>query len=1135
MRFLHSSYHHIRLFALATGIVFIWQSSGAAQSGTWTSIATGNYSTPSNWQSNVVANGATNTANFNADIVGEVDVILDSNRTLGHLSFTDTSIASPGIWVVLDGGPGNRITLDNGASKPTITVNPMGTVNIPDIGDFNETFIDASLAGTNGFAKLGAGVLTLDGDRNTISGVVNVNEGTLRLGSQPGGPPGFQYSNDGITPISQTITQFVIANGATLENSQLAQGGDFANVVNNVTVAAGATATFRQNGNGNGSVNNITGSGTGEVLNLNIAFTQGTGTTLSVGGNATGFTTVNVNGQGGTPAFLRLLSNPTGGPVAFNANSFATSTLNLNNAQLLVRTNSGGNDYNIGALNGNATAQLGGGNSGTAVRYHIGALNTNMTFAGSLVMGGTVAAPVGMLVDKVGTGTLTLSGTNTYTTTNNANANLRGGVTRITAGTLALSGPATIPGGITDGTLGDLYTTIDIRAGATFNVTATNTTYSTAPLQHVIGTGTIVGNYLHDEGRLRPGDIPQTANPNGNITTATAGTLTFNNNLSFAGAGEIIYDMTTNPATGNDLIQVNGATTLTSSSTKVTPNFLGNIPTSGTYTILNSAGGFVGTPAGWTVDWPGRGPSPAVVLSGNQLQFTAIPFSGDGVSWRGTAGSNWDVETTQNWHNNDENVQDEYFNGDSVVLADTFGPGNTPVGTFTVNLVSNVSPASVTVNSTNNYTFGGTGVITGGASFTKRGSSTLTMQKANTFTGPATIEAGNVDIGTFTGALGTGNLTMSGGRLTVANTVGGALTNSLLTMTAATTSTIYANGAPTGGANTNPLALPNLAGDGELRLTTAVNGRLVDIGSDNTAFTGDLTIGPDTTAGATTMAARLNDAASSLANSHVTLEAGTTLSSRAQPAATIQIGALTGAAGTDLDGFAGGGTSPQAKTWEIGALGVSTTFAGVITDGGNANGTSATHLTKVGAGTLTLTGANSYTGDTTVEGGTLSVSTPYLSDLADVFLSAGSILNLSFPSNTPDVIDSLFINGVSMQAGTWGAPGNMSATFHSALISGTGILDVTTFIPPAGLTGDYNDDGMVDAADYVVWRKFIGAEALENRDPDNAGPVGEPDYASWRENFGTIDGGGGFAVPEPASLVLIFLSLALHSGSRRRK
>ena len=102
-------------------------------------------------------------------------------------------------------------------------------------------------------------------------------------------------------------------------------------------------------------------------------------------------------------------------------------------------------------------------------------------------------------------GELTLSGPLTYTTTNNANADLRGGVTRITAGTLALTGTAAIPGGITDPMLGNLYTSVDVRTGATLNVAGTSSTYSTAALQQIVGPGTITGNFNHDEGRIRPG------------------------------------------------------------------------------------------------------------------------------------------------------------------------------------------------------------------------------------------------------------------------------------------------------------------------------------------------------------------------------------------------------------------------------------------------------------------------------------------------------------------------------------------------------------------------------------------------------------------------------------------------------
>lgn len=78
------------------------------------------------------------------------------------------------------------------------------------------------------------------------------------------------------------------------------------------------------------------------------------------------------------------------------------------------------------------------------------------------------------------------------------------------------------------------------------------------------------------------------------------------------------------------------------------------------------------------------------------------------------------------------------------------------------------------------------------------------------------------------------------------------------------------------------------------------------------------------------------------------------------------------------------------------------------------------------------------------------------------------------------------------------------------------------------LPGDYNHDGQVDAADYVVWRK---SPADFGGDPDG--------YNTWRENFGRSGGSGGVlfesAVPEPASVVLLLtLTVELLSSSRAR-
>jgi hypothetical protein len=100
---------------------------------------------------------------------------------------------------------------------------------------------------------------------------------------------------------------------------------------------------------------------------------------------------------------------------------------------------------------------------------------------------------------------------------------------------------------------------------------------------------------------------------------------------------------------------------------------------------------------------------------------------------------------------------------------------------------------------------------------------------------------------------------------------------------------------------------------------------------------------------------------------------------------------------------------------------------------------------------------------------------------------------------------------------------------------GASFADVVPSLP-----GDYNVNGSVDAADYVVWRKNVGAATLNNRDPYGMGPVAEADYNFWRVHFGEKIGGGAgaadiasAAVPEPASALLLFL-IGAAAGFRRR-
>lgn len=104
------------------------------------------------------------------------------------------------------------------------------------------------------------------------------------------------------------------------------------------------------------------------------------------------------------------------------------------------------------------------------------------------------------------------------------------------------------------------------------------------------------------------------------------------------------------------------------------------------------------------------------------------------------------------------------------------------------------------------------------------------------------------------------------------------------------------------------------------------------------------------------------------------------------------------------------------------------------------NGTGTVTVTKEGAGTWTLSGANSYTGSTTVSDGTLSISQAVLADAATVNVAAAAVLILTHGAT--DTVDRFFIGGVEQAAGTWGSL-TSSATNKTARITGTGILLAT--------------------------------------------------------------------------------------------
>jgi hypothetical protein len=88
---------------------------------------------------------------------------------------------------------------------------------------------------------------------------------------------------------------------------------------------------------------------------------------------------------------------------------------------------------------------------------------------------------------------------------------------------------------------------------------------------------------------------------------------------------------------------------------------------------------------------------------------------------------------------------------------------------------------------------------------------------------------------------------------------------------------------------------------------------------------------------------------------------------------------------------------------------------------------------------------------------------------------------------------------------------------------------------PITIPGDYNNDGIVDAADYTIWRDTLGQTGSGlAADGDGSGTVDQADYDVWVAHFGEQTAtGSAAAVPEPSSIVLWVVGSLFLSASRR--
>ena len=198
--------------------------------------------------------------------------------------------------------------------------------------------------------------------------------------------------------------------------------------------------------------------------------------------------------------------------------------------------------------------------------------------------------------------------------------------------------------------------------------------------------------------------------------------------------------------------------------------------------------------------------------------LTALGFSLNGLTadltWS-PANAAWDLSAL-NWLDAGTSAQAAFVQGDNVLFSDS--GLSQPV----VTLGTNLTPGTLTVNSSGDYTFTSTngGKILGAVSLLKQGGSALIMDADSAITGTTTIESGTLQIGAATnrGSLGLGPV-INSGTLAISRTSTLNVSNSLsgsgsLTILPGSTGTINLRGTNTAfsGMITHGGAILNLLG-----------------------------------------------------------------------------------------------------------------------------------------------------------------------------------------------------------------------------------------------------------------------------------------------------------------------------------
>jgi autotransporter-associated beta strand protein len=994
-------------------------------------------------------NLATDSTGLNLGYSGSFNLsLLSSSTTTQTLTLGGDVSAGPANQTVTIGDVTGTDDLNVVLGNATTTLNTAA----------GQTLVIANVVSGTGdsIVSAGAGTLTLSG-ANTFDGGTTLSAGTLDINNAAAIGTGPLTIDSGTTIDNTSGAAITDSN-----NNTQSWGGSFTFTGSNalnlgtgaVTMTASGTvttsaSTLTVGGIISGSGDSLTKAGAG-ALALSGANTFDSGTTLSAG-------TLDINNA-----------------AAIGTGTFtidAGTTIDNTSGAAITNTNNNAQDWNGDfTFAGSSDLNLGAGN------VTLGANRTVTVSNGTLTVGGAISGSFG-LTDG-GAGTLALAAASDYTggltvngtvlvTSSGGNSALGSGNTTVNSGGTLIGGaadafgyspnvaPATI--NIDGGTVTDLGT-------SNYRITLPNLNFTGGALTAASGNaGDADGNFS-----FFGNGTTETITTNASSATAviSGGTCSFQSTTTFNVAASSVAG---GPYPGVDLVVTSALATF-GTGTTTTKSGAGVMQLSGANTFTGGA-----------------------TLAAGQLNIDSATALGTGTFTidNGTTIDNTSGAAITDSDNNAQSWAGSFtFTGSNAL---NFGTGAVAMA------------ASGTVTTTaSTLTLGG--IISGaGDSLTKAGAGALALAGSDTYSGGTTLSAGTLDINS-TGAIGTGTFTINGG--TINNTSAAAVT-----LSGGIAETWAASFTYTG---TNPLNL----GNGAITLTT---------NATVTASASTLTVGGIISGANSLTKAGAGSLALSGAN---TYSAGTTLSAGTldiNNATAIGTGTLTISGGTinNTSGAAITDSNNNAQSWgasftftgtnalnlgtgtvALGANLTVTTTASTLTIGGVVSG--AHTLTKAGAGSLALSGANTYSTGTTLTAGILDINSATAIGTGTLTISAGTINNTSGGAITDS----------NNNAMSWNASFTFTGT--SSLNMGTGAVTLTGN-PTVTTTANTLTVGGVISGAHSLTKAGAGTLVLAGTntystgttlsagilDINNAAAIGT---GTFTINGGTIDNTSGAAI-----------------------